>query len=161
MNPIIQAMLKRVGAAAFGKTVRDKGSLFSSLTEDPAANVERFYNNPQDRLNASFDQFGGGTGRQAMDATQQPPNDRVAAAFDAIRSRPAQQAPMAPPMSLASHAFVNVPDKAPQAPAQPEPSPIGFFLRNAMMQQDPSGGGYLDPTQAQQAQASPFKGLFS
>lgn len=34
------------------------------------------------------------------------------------------------------------PMDAPQASAQPDTS---FFMRNALMQQDPNGGGYIDP----------------
>jgi hypothetical protein len=35
------------------------------------------------------------------------------------------------------------PAEAPQAPQD-----TGFFMRNALMQQDPMGGGFIDPTGA-------------
>jgi hypothetical protein len=41
------------------------------------------------------------------------------------------------------------PQDAPQATSIPEPSPdTGFFMRNALMMQDPNGGGLIDPTGA-------------
>lgn len=58
-------------------------------------------------------------------------------------ARPAQ-APQAPqvPMPMAR------PAEAPQAPPD-----IGFFMRNALMMQDPNGGGFIDPQGAARAQS--------
>ncbi len=89
------------------------------------------------------------------------PNDRVKAAFDALRE---QGYGVKPPLNLNAHRSVTVPDKvsAPEAPAVDEQSPIGFFMRNAMAQRAEPGGEYLDPMMAKKAMAapSPFAGMF-
>jgi hypothetical protein len=111
--------------------------------------------NPQGRIDQAFSNNG------------PAPIDRIKAAFDAMRSGPeaAQRhgrmsgpahdlmltgstgpdavmmgtagAP-GQPMNLASHGVVNVPDLPRQAPQEePQQQPMGFFMRNAMMQQRP------------------------
>ncbi len=90
-------------------------------------------------------------------AASHRPNDRIAAAFDALR----EQGYGTKPMDLNAHRSVTVPDAVRPEPAAEE-SPIGFFMRNAMAQRAEPGGAYLDPAMAEKAMASPspFAGMF-
>lgn len=75
--------------------------------------------------------------------TQSPQNAMASAQPDPNRGNMTVPLPMARPAS------------APQAPqATPDNSGMNFFTRNAMMMQDPNGGGYIDPQGAAKAQAS-------
>lgn len=103
---------------------------------------------------------------------QQPPVDRIAAAFDGLRQN-SGPLPTPPPMLGQPAAWPPTPNAQPQ-PQQPlqlsapplntespqEPSPIGFLLRNGLMQRDHETGEFLDKAMAAKAEAAPFKGLF-
>lgn len=101
----------------------------------------------------------------------QAPVDRIRMAFDAMREQ--HKNDPGPPMDLSKFGSVNVPDQTrpplgndgqpqqqQQAPQNPNQSP-GFFMRNAMNQQDPESRMALDPAMAAKApMGSPFSGLF-
>lgn len=93
------------------------------------------------------------------------PNERVAQGFNAFGPSPLQTAqatpaPLPAPPALSAQAMAQGPTAPPRAP-MPAPRPpeapqeMNFFQRNAAMMQDPNNpGSFIDPMNAQRAQAS-------
>ena len=91
---------------------------------------------PQDRLNATFKSLP----EMAQNNNVPSPLDTMNWPFGPVG------APTQAPASAAT-AGVPLPTARPaEAPQAPEDT--GFFMRNALMQQDPLGGGFIDPTGA-------------
>lgn len=77
---------------------------------------------------------------------------------------PAPAPPVPAPPALSAQAMApQVPPAAPQGVPMPAPRPpeapqappdMGFFARNAAMMRDPSSGTFIDPANAERAQAS-------
>lgn len=91
---------------------------------------------PQDRLNASFSALP----EMAQNHNAPSPLDTMNWPFGPVG---------APPQAPASAATAGVPlptERPAEAPQAPQDT--GFFMRNALMQQDPLGGGFIDPTGA-------------
>lgn len=93
---------------------------------------------PMDGLRAAFDAFKGK--ETALQGDQWSPMDSMQWPFGPLG------APSGAPESTAS-AGVPLPGARP-AEAPQAPQDTSFFMRNALMQQDPLGGGFIDPTGA-------------
>jgi hypothetical protein len=190
MNPIIRAMMARVGGASrlLGNASSGTGNdMLTTAPDGRSWNDVMQSRNPQGRIDQAFEALPvGPTQQQANNGPA--PIDRIKAAFDAMRAHQQQPnvmgmggpahpdangvygpdatmmgQPAPGPMNLASHGVVNVPDLPRPAPQEEPPQP-GFFMRNALAQRDPEGGGYLNPEMASKAMSgmggSPFAGLF-
>ena len=170
-----------------GTAAGEGGSMSMMNPQMPEAALEDFDKemakrpSPMSRIMEGFDAI-------KKQRSEMAPTDRIKAAFDAMRSSPQMEMPDAsgvygpnatlgvnvmpglvkepvrPPMNLAAHGVVTVPDRVrpavEQAP-ETDTSPMGFFMRNALAQQDRESGQYLNPEAAKKAMASsPFSGLF-
>jgi hypothetical protein len=96
------------------------------------------------------------------------PNERVAQGFNAFGPTPLQTAqatpaPLPSPPALSAQVMAApatspapaVPTPAPRPPEAPSQAPdMSWFQRNAAMMRDPSSGAFIDPTNAESAQAS-------
>lgn len=110
------------------------------LQQTPAGQVDARFGGMQPPAGASFaERFGG-----MQPPTQPTPNQYVAQNFP-------QQQPVPMPQPRPQMAQP-VPMPQPR-PAQAQPD-TNFFMRNALMMQDPATGGYIDPTGASRAQSS-------
>lgn len=99
---------------------------------------------PLDRLKDAFSQFGAPAQEPpAMEDAQWPVGPHGGPT--AMEDMQWPFGPMgAPPAEAAVAPLPRArPEEAPQSPED-----TGFFMRNALMQQDPMGGGFIDPTGA-------------
>lgn len=166
MNAIIRAMMQHVGKSNLGRAIGlGAGSGSDFISKAPDGRDWQSIMMPQQTPNQRVtDAFG------AMPNDMQPV-DRINDAFKALQGHgnlvpanmPGVHGPdavmVAPPQR--HYAGVDIPDKVRPAPVEdPEPSSIGFFLRNALAQRDRESGDYLNPSVGEQAMSSPFKGLF-
>jgi hypothetical protein len=182
-------MMARVGGASrlLGNASSGTGNdMLTTAPDGRSWNDVMQSRNPQGRIDQAFEALPvGPTQQQANNGPA--PIDRIKAAFEAMRAHQQQPnvmgmsgpahpdangvygpdatmmgQPAPGPMNLASHGVVNVPDLPRPAPQEEPPQP-GFFMRNALAQRDPEGGGYLNPEMASKAMhgsANPFAGLF-
>jgi hypothetical protein len=103
---------------------------------------------PLDRLKAAFSQFGNPTEPVMADNQPSPLDTAQWPAGPEGGPSPLDNAqwPFGP-MGAAEASVAPLPRSRPaEAPQAPEDT--GFFRRNAMMMQDPMGGGFIDPTGA-------------
>ncbi len=91
---------------------------------------------PQDRLNAAFKALP----EMAQNNNVPLPLDTMNWPFGPVG------APAQAPASTAAAGVPLPPERPAEAPQAPPDT--GFFMRNALMMQDPLGGGFIDPTGA-------------
>lgn len=171
MNPILRMLM----TSAWSKGVGDRFD--GALTSD-------FKN-----LTDAYAAYKHNAGADSDKAPQQSPIDRIKAAFDQLKDMhkgpdqtPANMAALASsnqpfdfesahwpvgPVGAPSQSMASappppgVPMPRPRPPEAPQESPMmSLFQRSAAMQQDPNGGGYIDPATAAKAQPNIFHGLF-
>jgi hypothetical protein len=106
---------------------------------------------PQGHINQGFSALPAANPAAPTGPTDAGANGRVAQGFDVFNPPMMPQAPApapaaAPPPAAAPQAAVPMPVARPAA----APQPLSWFQRNAALQMDPMGGGYIDPQAASQ-----------
>jgi hypothetical protein len=180
MNPILRILasygyMKGVGDRFGGSNAMDDfrslSDEYGRLRDERLKREAEGKSEPMDRIKAAFDQLKdmhksdpvpamGGLGLFPGAAVQPPSAMGTAQQF--MAHPPA--APMQPrPPIMASSAPPAAPAPMPTPMPQPRPAEapqadnplMSFFKRNTALQQDPMGGGYIDPSAAEKAQAQP------
>lgn len=145
MNPILRMLFGPASMATIGDgRPGNSASDMDALTKAYAAARAR-------KHGGSFAQGGD----PMMASATLPPPPAPSAPFpqgtDPMTAGMPQGVPMPPPRPpQAPQPAPSVPMPMARPPEAPQPAPdTGFFMRNALMQQDPMGGGFINPTGAQ------------
>lgn len=141
--------------AGIEPNVRNNDQEQMSALQKLYASVAAHNRTPNGRVARGFDQFGPQpTGPVAPMLPAPPTPAPVDMGSPASPPPPALSAAAMAPAVTPSAQAVPLPKARPNIATEPQQEPMGFFQRNSAMMRDPSSGAFIDPVNAERAQAS-------